>query len=387
MPRKQSGLKIAKTDGCGVFGVKVWPLCSAAKNWDWYKPTIHQMASNCLHTNPRSHVEMSSRRLMSPLVLVAVVLAAPISAPAAHAQGLFEFLWGGSQEWGGGKQTVTFDPKYTAGQIVVSFGDRRLYLITKQGTALSYPIAVPREQSRWQGTTTVTDKRVNPSWRPTPEMLRENPKLPLWVPGGHRMNPLGVRALYLGSSTYRIHGTDAPWTIGQAVSKGCIRMLNEDVLDLYPRIPVGTKVTVTWQRFSGQAVASYDEPEAPAPQTIANVEKASAPAAPTRSIRPRAVAASVAPAAAANAENEQLAAAAQQPIERKPVKKLERKPETVAAPAHESAAAIAERAAASAARAAEAARAAAEAAKKAAEDAKRATSVDSDEHAGKSASL
>ena len=328
---------------------------------------------------------MSNRRLMSPLVLAAVVLAAPISAPTAHAQGLFEFLWGGSQEWGGGKQTVTFDPKYTAGQIVVSFGDRRLYLITKQGTALSYPIAVPREQSRWQGTTTVTDKRVNPSWRPTPEMLRENPKLPLWVPGGHRMNPLGVRALYLGSSTYRIHGTDAPWTIGQAVSKGCIRMLNEDVLDLYPRIPVGTKVTVTWQRFGGQAVASYDEPEpAPAPQTIANVEKASAPAAPARSIRPRALAASVTPAAAT--ENEQLAAAAQQPIGRKPVKKPERKPETAAAPAHESPAAIAERAAASAAKAAEAARAAAEAAKKAAEDAKRATSADS-EHTGKSASL
>ena len=74
------------------------------------------------------------------------------------------------------------------------------------------------------------------------------------------MNPLGVRAMYLGSSTYRIHGTDAPWTIGQAVSKGCIRMFNEDVLDLYPRVPVGTKVTVTWQRFSSQAVASSDEP-------------------------------------------------------------------------------------------------------------------------------
>ena len=330
---------------------------------------------------------MPSSRLMSPLVLAAVVLAAPISAPTAHAQGLFEFLWGGGKEWGGGKQNVTFDTKYTPGQIVVSFGDRRLYLITKQGTALSYPIAVPREQSRWQGTTTVTDKRVNPSWRPTPEMLRENPKLPLWVPGGHRMNPLGVRALYLGSSTYRIHGTDAPWTIGQAVSKGCIRMLNEDVLDLYPRIPVGTKVTVTWQRFNGQAVASYDEPDpAPAQQTTANVDKTPASVAPARSIRPRALAASVVPAAATNTENEQLAAAAQQPLERKPVKKPERKPETVAAPAQESAAAIAERAAANAAKAAEAARAAAEAAKKAAEEAKRATSGDA-EHAGKSASL
>ncbi len=87
-------------------------------------------------------------------------------------------------------------------------------------------------------------------------MLKENPRLPSWVPGGHPMNPLGVRALYLGSSTYRIHGTDAPWTIGQAVSKGCIRMFNEDVLDLYPRVPVGTKVLVTWDKFkTGPAAA------------------------------------------------------------------------------------------------------------------------------------
>ena len=70
------------------------------------------------------------------------------------------------------------------------------------------------------------------------------------MPGGHPRNPLGVRALYLGSSMYRIHGTDAPWTIGTAVSKGCIRMYNEDVLDLYPRVPVGTRVTVTWQKFT-----------------------------------------------------------------------------------------------------------------------------------------
>lgn len=195
---------------------------------------------------------MPSRSLMSSFALAALTVAiVPVAAPQAQAQGLFEFLWGGGQEWGGSKQTVSFDPKYTPGQIIVSFGDRRLYLITKAGTAISYPIAVPREQSRWQGATTVTDKRVNPSWRPTPEMLRENPKLPPWVPGGHRMNPLGVRALYLGSSTYRIHGTDAPWTIGTAVSKGCIRMYNQDVLDLYPRVNTGAKVTVTWQRFGG----------------------------------------------------------------------------------------------------------------------------------------
>ena len=96
-------------------------------------------------------------------------------------------------------------------------------------------------------------KRVDPPWIPTPEMLRENPRLPTFVPGGHPMNPLGVRGLYLGETTYRIHGTDAPWTIGQDVSKGCIRMLNDHVIELYDRTPVGTKVTVTWDRFSAPA--------------------------------------------------------------------------------------------------------------------------------------
>lgn len=161
--------------------------------------------------------------------------------------------WGGKEESNGsGREIVRFNPKYTPGQIIVSFGDRRLYLITRAGEAISYPVAIPREQDRWQGVTKVSDKKVNPAWRPTPDMLRENPRLPSWVPGGHPMNPLGVRALYLGSSTYRIHGTDAPWTIGTAASKGCIRMFNRDVLDLYPRVPIGTKVTVTWQRFEGE---------------------------------------------------------------------------------------------------------------------------------------
>lgn len=180
--------------------------------------------------------------------LIAVASTAAVSS-AAQAQDLIDLLWGGEEEWGGGRQTVSFNPKFRSGQIIVSFGDRRLYYIYKTGQALSYPIAVPREQSRWQGKTKVTMKRENPSWTPTPDMIKENPKLPSWVPGGHPMNPLGVRALYLGSSLYRIHGTDAPWTIGKAVSKGCIRMYNKDVLDLYPRIPVGTTVTVTWERF------------------------------------------------------------------------------------------------------------------------------------------
>lgn len=202
-------------------------------------------------------------RLLSSNVLARVAALLVLATPTtASAQGLIDFLWGGSSDWGGGRQNVSFSSRYTPGQIIVSFGDRRLYHITGRGRATSYPIAVPRQQSRWQGTTSVTMKRKNPSWRPTGEMLRENPRLPRWVPGGHPMNPLGVRALYLGSSTYRIHGTDAPWTIGKAVSKGCIRMYNKDVLDLYPRIRVGTRVTVTWQRFNASTVAStgYDAP-------------------------------------------------------------------------------------------------------------------------------
>lgn len=179
----------------------------------------------------------------------AAVLMSTAFSATASAQDFFSFLWGGDEKHGGNRKTVSFSPQYKPGQVIVSFGDRRLYWVNKPGQAISYPIAVPREQSRWQGVTSVSMKRENPAWTPTAEMRRENPKLPTYVPGGHPLNPLGVRALYLGSSTYRIHGTDAPWTIGQAVSKGCIRMYNEDVLDLYPRVPTGTRVTVTWQRF------------------------------------------------------------------------------------------------------------------------------------------
>ncbi|MGQ0672810.1 MAG: L,D-transpeptidase [Hyphomicrobium sp.] len=174
---------------------------------------------------------------------LALIGMAATTGPAA-AQDLFSFLWGG-----GSRETVAFDPRQSPRQIIVSFGDRKLYWVHKKGEAISYPIAVPRAQSRWQGVTSVSSKQVNPAWTPTPEMRRENPRLPNWVPGGHPMNPLGVRALYLGASMYRIHGTDAPWTIGTAASKGCIRMYNEDVLDLYQRVPIGTKVTVTWKNF------------------------------------------------------------------------------------------------------------------------------------------
>ena len=191
---------------------------------------------------------MNFRSCARRLALVAGIasLAAAAGSASASAQGLFGWLQGD-----GGKEVTSFSPQFAPGQLVVSFGDKRIYHVVAKGKAVSYPIAIPREQSRWSGVTNVSMKRVNPSWTPTPTMRAENPRLPTFVPGGHPQNPMGVRALYLGSSSYRIHGTDAPWTIGQNVSKGCIRMHNEDVIELYNKVPVGTKVTVTYQRFRG----------------------------------------------------------------------------------------------------------------------------------------
>jgi lipoprotein-anchoring transpeptidase ErfK/SrfK len=122
----------------------------------------------------------------------AVLLSFAAFAQSASAQ---SWDWGGGQSVGGsGRTTVRFSPTYKPGQLIVSFSDRRLYHVTRPGEAHSYPIATPREQSRWQGAMTVTQKRVNPSWTPTPTMRAENPRLPMWVPGGHPMNPMGNRA-------------------------------------------------------------------------------------------------------------------------------------------------------------------------------------------------
>lgn len=202
---------------------------------------------------------MIARMLRTTALAAGFVLTlAGLGSQPANAQLFWD--WGGGDTWGGsGRQTVSFSSNHRRGEIIVSFGDRRLYYVSGPGQAISYPIAIPREQSRWAGVTSVTQKRVNPSWTPTPSMIAENPRLPRWVPGGHPLNPLGNRALYLGSSMYRIHGTDAPWTIGTAVSKGCIRMYNEDVADLFPRASVGAKVTVTWQRFN--TTASFNDGE------------------------------------------------------------------------------------------------------------------------------
>ena len=129
------------------------------------------------------------------------------------------------------------------GSIVVSTKERRLYFVLGDGKALRYGVGVGRPGFEWSGAKTVTNKREWPDWTPPPEMLRRRPDLPRHMAGGPE-NPLGARAMYLGSSLYRIHGSNEPDTIGQAVSSGCIRMTNDDVTDLYTRVKVGTTVTV-----------------------------------------------------------------------------------------------------------------------------------------------
>lgn len=158
------------------------------------------------------------------------------------------------------RQVVRFPSGYESNQIVVSFGDRRLYHIVARGRAISYPIAVPRPQSRWDGIERVSYKRIDPPWTPTTEMRRDNPSLPVTVRGGDPLNPLGSRAIYLGKTLYRIHGTDAPWTIGKNVSRGCIRMHNAHVEELYERVSKGMKVTSTWQRFQVQVPSDEMNP-------------------------------------------------------------------------------------------------------------------------------
>jgi len=151
---------------------------------------------------------------------------------------------------------VAFPSKYGAGDIIVSFADRRLYYVERPGRAISYPIAVPRPQSRWDGVERVTWKREKPSWTPTARMRRENPKLPAHVPGGDPRNPMGSHAIYLGSTLYRIHGTDAPHSIGLNVSQGCIRMHNAHVAELYEKVRMGARVIATYQRFDATPVSS-----------------------------------------------------------------------------------------------------------------------------------
>ncbi len=141
------------------------------------------------------------------------------------------------------RAVVTFNSGEAPGTIVIDTEARYLYLIQQGGTAIRYGVGVGREGFTWSGVERVSRKAEWPDWTPPAEMRERQPELPEWMPGGAG-NPLGAAALYLGSTLYRIHGTTEESTIGGAVSSGCIRMVNEDVADLYARTPVGTKVLV-----------------------------------------------------------------------------------------------------------------------------------------------
>lgn len=141
------------------------------------------------------------------------------------------------------KQMVDYDRGHAPGTIIIDTPNKFLYLVEGGGKATRYGIGVGRPGFEWAGVKRVTRKAQWPDWTPPPEMRKRRPDLPAFMKGGED-NPLGARAMYLGSSLYRIHGTNEPSTIGQAVSSGCIRMRNQDVIDLYDRVRVGAKVVV-----------------------------------------------------------------------------------------------------------------------------------------------
>jgi lipoprotein-anchoring transpeptidase ErfK/SrfK len=143
-----------------------------------------------------------------------------------------------------GRTTVAYNSKYAPGTIVVNTTERRLYLVQGGGSALRYGIGVGRIGFQWKGTHKITAKKEFPAWTPPPEMIARQKDVPRHMKGGDPDNPLGTHAMYLGSTLYRIHGSNDPDSVGEAESSGCFRMRNEDVADLYKRVSVGTTVLV-----------------------------------------------------------------------------------------------------------------------------------------------
>jgi len=141
------------------------------------------------------------------------------------------------------KTVVFYRTTEAPGTIIVQSDQRYLYVVQPGGRALRYGIGVGRDGFRWQGLVKITQKKEWPDWTPPDEMIERQPYLPRWMAGGPG-NPLGARAMYLGATVYRIHGTNQPQTIGTAVSSGCFRLTNPDVTDLYEHVPVGTRVVV-----------------------------------------------------------------------------------------------------------------------------------------------
>ncbi|SHL69856.1 L,D-transpeptidase [Roseibium suaedae] len=191
------------------------------------------------------------------LVAAAILALAALTATASANPG-GQFFDPNTKKWVdfgpayGGKspikrQTVRYDGPYSAGTIIVDTTERRLYHVLPGGKAMKYGIGVGKEGFQWAGSNRISRKAEWPGWTPPPQMrARERAKgriLPAHMVGGPN-NPLGARAMYIGSTLYRIHGTNQPWTIGSAVSSGCIRLANDDVIHLYNHVQVGSKIIV-----------------------------------------------------------------------------------------------------------------------------------------------
>jgi lipoprotein-anchoring transpeptidase ErfK/SrfK len=226
-------------------------IAGNADLWLFIGRTLGTSANTPMHEVEamRSHLLWS--RLLSCTLAAGTLLA--VAAPAV-AQSYDERFNGGGPSYRTTyssstsaspipKTMVSFGGTYGAGTIIINTTERRLYYVLGGGQAIRYGIGVGRDGFTWAGTTAVSAKKEWPDWTPPAEMIARRPGLPRHMKGGID-NPLGARAMYLGSSLYRIHGSNEPETIGQAVSSGCFRMTNEDVVDLYSRVNIGAKVVV-----------------------------------------------------------------------------------------------------------------------------------------------
>jgi lipoprotein-anchoring transpeptidase ErfK/SrfK len=193
-----------------------------------------------------------TRMLLRRLFLTALVLLASLTMPPSHAvaqtsdrdqPGMIPDPADEQLDPRLQRQIVFFRSNEPPGTIIVHTSERFLYVVQPGGRALRYGIGVGRQGFQWQGLLKISRKEEWPDWTPPEEMIERQPYLPRWMAGGPG-NPLGARALYLGNTVYRIHGTNQPSTIGHFVSSGCIRLTNEDVEDLYDRVRVGTRVVV-----------------------------------------------------------------------------------------------------------------------------------------------
>ena len=195
------------------------------------------------------------RTLQIMAVLAAGISSLALTSSAARADSIFDFLLkpspvASSTNAGAvasvspiAREIVDYDGREKPGTIIVNSPERRLYLVLDDGKALRYGVGVGRPGFEWGGVKTISRKQEWPGWTPPSQMLKRRPDLPRFMAGGIK-NPLGARAMYLGGTLYRIHGSNEPQTIGQAVSSGCIRMTNDDVTDLYERVRVGTRVVI-----------------------------------------------------------------------------------------------------------------------------------------------